>query len=194
MAIIVSNTITIAISTEIQVKDNRTGSSSVPEALQILDLIYLALYTVEFILKVYVAPVRYWKSSYNQFDFFILAVSYLQWIIGMMSVDVLNFTFLRVLRALRGLRAFRSISFVRSLQIIINALVTTIKRNVVDLVLLLLLFMYIFGVTGKQLFGTSEATPDSKELWGTLGSSFRVLFVYVTVCLVFAFFERVIIY
>lgn len=181
MVIIISNVITIAIETEMQTKDPILGNANVPQFFSIIDLVYLALYTVEFVLKVYVAPIRYWQSSYNQFDFVILVISYFQWVFGMMSTQTLNLTFLRVLRALRGLRAFRSVSFIRSLQIIINALITTIKRNVVDLIMLLLLFMFIFGITGHYLFGESNDTPKSKELWGTLGSSFHALFVYVTV-------------
>ena len=43
-----------------------------------IDYVFLAIYTAEFILKIYAEPKNYWKSSYNLFDFIVLAISYVQ--------------------------------------------------------------------------------------------------------------------
>ena len=43
-----------------------------------VDQLFLAIYTVEFVLKIYAEPKNYWKSTYNLFDFIVLAISYIQ--------------------------------------------------------------------------------------------------------------------
>ena len=64
-----------------------------------LDTIFLAIYTIEFCLKVYAEPKEYWKSSYNLFDFAILALSYLQVLLDNLKVDEGS---LKILRLFRG--------------------------------------------------------------------------------------------
>ena len=91
-------------------------------------------------------------------------------------------TFLRVLRALRALRALRGISFIRSLQVLVAALRTTVSE-VLNLVLLLALLMYIFGIMGYYFFGSAEyalGTGRSTEDWDSLSSGCMSLFVFVT--------------
>ena len=64
-----------------------------------LDTIFLLIYTVEFCLKIYAEPKEYWKSSYNLFDFGILALSYVQVLLDNLNVDEGS---LKILRLLRG--------------------------------------------------------------------------------------------
>eukprot|EP01049_Picozoa_sp_SAG25_P005094 SAG25_NODE_338_length_9538_cov_22.622630_6_plen_108_part_00 len=66
-------------------------------------------YSAELALKIYAYPCSFWLSRYNQFDVFILLISYLQYVGGLGA----GVTFLRVLRALRALRALRGVAFVR---------------------------------------------------------------------------------
>lgn len=65
----------------------------------ILDAIFLTIYTLEFMMKIYAERTAYWKSSYNIFDFVILALSYVQVILDQLDIgeNILN-----VLRLLRG--------------------------------------------------------------------------------------------
>ena len=86
-----------------------------------LDIAYIAIYTFEFLLKIYADNAGNWRNNYNRFDFLILIISYFYLVQDMggntaadSNIDV---TFLRVFRALRALRALRSISFVRPLQV-----------------------------------------------------------------------------
>lgn len=65
-----------------------------------LDEFFLAIYTMEFLMKLYAEPRGYWKSSYNKFDFSILALSYVQVIMHKLNVGDKILTPLRLLRGL----------------------------------------------------------------------------------------------
>ena len=39
---------------------------------------FLAIYSLEFVLKVYAEPINYWLSAYNLFDFIVLVISGVQ--------------------------------------------------------------------------------------------------------------------
>jgi cation channel sperm-associated protein 3 len=79
---------------------------------------------------------------------------------------------------LRSFRAFRTISFIRALQVIVSALILTIRKGAVDILILLFLLMFIFGVLGHYLFGL-DGTAATKANWGTLGDSIYTLWSYV---------------
>ena len=44
----------------------------------IADYVFLAIYSLEFLLKVYAEPIGYWLSAYNIFDFVVLVISGVQ--------------------------------------------------------------------------------------------------------------------
>ncbi len=69
------------------------------QLFQIVDELFLSIYTVEFFLKLYAEPKGYWKSSYNRFDFLILFISYIQAILDTINVGD---NVLKPLRLLRG--------------------------------------------------------------------------------------------
>nr|XP_008113723.1 PREDICTED: cation channel sperm-associated protein 3 isoform X2 [Anolis carolinensis] len=45
--------------------------------LEVTDLIILAVYTTEFLMSVYLDPVKYWQDGYKRFDFIVLLIAYL---------------------------------------------------------------------------------------------------------------------
>ncbi|KAI9140113.1 Ion transport protein-domain-containing protein [Paraphysoderma sedebokerense] len=144
-----------------------------------LDGIFLSIYTIEFVLKIYVEPKRYWRSSYNRFDFFVLSITWIQWLLTLFSLELGNVAFLKVFKSLRALRSFRSIASIRRLQVIVNALLRTLRKNVLDIIACLVCIMFLFAVMGYYLFGVDELKGD-KENWGTLGNAFMSLLLYVT--------------
>ncbi|XP_033114150.1 cation channel sperm-associated protein 3-like [Anneissia japonica] len=146
----------------------------------VTDEIFLAIYTLEFILKIYAEPIRYFYSSYNLFDLFVLVISYVQVILVNVATGSTNLSALRVLRALRTLRTLRTVSFVKGLQVLVTALLDTIRNSVLNVVLLLFLLMFLFSIMGYYFFGYKETNSD-KENWGDLGSAMLTLFSYVTV-------------
>eukprot|EP01006_Ploeotia_vitrea_P009496 TRINITY_DN22379_c0_g1_i1.p1 TRINITY_DN22379_c0_g1~~TRINITY_DN22379_c0_g1_i1.p1 ORF type:complete len:472 (+),score=205.37 TRINITY_DN22379_c0_g1_i1:92-1417(+) len=145
-------------------------------AFEVADLVFFTIYLVEFLLKVYVEPIGYWKSNYNRFDFLIVLTSCFQFV----RIDGLDIGFVRVLRALRALRALRSISFVRALRVLVNALIKTLG-SIRDILFLLLLIMYIFSIVGFYFFGVGGAGTSAAEDWETLGAAMYTLWVYTTV-------------
>ena len=87
------------------------------EAFSALDYTFLAIYTLEFILKLYAEPIMYWKSGYNVFDFIILVTSIAQVVLSWARLGQSELKALRVLRALRTLRTLRTVSFIKGLQV-----------------------------------------------------------------------------
>jgi hypothetical protein len=168
MGTILSNCLTIAL-------EPITASGATPLEFQVLDLVFLAIYVFEFMLKIWDSPVTYWRSNYNKFDFVIVVVSVFEKIIA----SRLSGTSLRFLRSLRAFRALRTISFIRRLQVVFMALVDTIKNNAVHLLVLLFLGMFIFAVLGRYLFGVN-GPQDVLDDWGSLPSSLYSLWVMVT--------------
>lgn len=69
------------------------------QLFDILDYVFLAIYTAEFFIKVYADSKGYWKSVYNVFDFVILALSFIQVIMDQLNVGD---NILGVFRLLRG--------------------------------------------------------------------------------------------
>lgn len=135
---------------------------------------------MEFILKLYAEPKDYWKSYYNLFDFTVLFISYFEITIHSFLTHEkhVNIEGLKILRAFRTLRTLRTISFIKGLQILVKALVDTIHRWLINIILLLLLLMYMFGVMGYYFFGTGDHA-DTKN-WGSMSKAMLSLFTFVS--------------
>ena len=98
MGVIVLNSLVIGFETVEEWKQAHTN------VFKALDEFFLAIYTMEFLMKLYAEPKGYWKSSYNRFDFSILALSYVQVIMDELNVGDKILTPLRLLRGLCTLR------------------------------------------------------------------------------------------
>lgn len=94
MGVIMINALVIGLETMDSLKKSNK------HIFQIVDELFLSIYTVEFLLKVYAEPKGYWKSSYNRFDFLILFISYIQAILDLINVGD---NVLKPLRLLRGM-------------------------------------------------------------------------------------------
>lgn len=77
------------------------------------------------------------------------------------------------------MRTLRTISLVEGLQVLVTALIDTIRNSVLNVVILLVLLMVFFGVVGYYIFGY-EDTGD-KVRWGDLSTAMLTLFAFVTV-------------
>ena len=105
---VIVNALTLALETDEALK------MDYGEVFEGFDSLYLAIYTIEFLTKIYAEPVGYWTSAYNWFDFFVLIISFTQ--AQMIWSTNSSFDALRVLRAMRTLRLLRTISFIKGLQ------------------------------------------------------------------------------
>ncbi len=124
------------------------------------------IFTIEILIKLYVYGKNFFKDGWNNFDFILVAISWIP--------TGGAFSSFRAFRVLRALRALRLITRLQKLRIIVQAIIESIP-NVGWASLLLLLIFYIFSIMGTTMF--SEAFPD---FFGTIGKSMYSLFQIMT--------------
>ena len=130
------------------------------------DYILLWIFTIEIAMRfIATKPTKnFFKSSWNWFDFLIVAAGHL----------FVGAHFITVLRILRVLRVLRAISVIPSLRRLVDALLMTIPALGNILILMSIIF-YIFAVIGTMLF--AGVAP---EYFGNLQLSLLTLFQVVT--------------
>lgn len=128
--------------------------------------ICVIIFTVEILIKLYVYGKNFFKDGWNNFDFILVAISWVP--------TGGAFSSFRAFRVLRALRALRLVTRLQKLRIIVQAIIESIP-NVGWASLLLLLIFYIFSIMGTTMF--SEAFP---EFFGSIGKSMYSLFQIMT--------------
>lgn len=137
-----------------------------------LDLFILIVFTIEVIVKILAEgkkPWKYFMDSWNIFDFTIVAVCYLAFVVP--SIDA---SFVAVLRLARILRVFKLVTAVPQLQMLVGAMLKSIPAMGYVGILLSLLF-YIYAVMAVFMFGENDPLH-----FGTLHKSMLSLFRVVT--------------
>ena len=121
------------------------------------------IFTIEISIKLIVYGTSFFKDGWNNFDFILVAMS---WIPtgGVFSS----------FRAFRILRTLRLVTRMQKLRVIVQAIIESIP-NVGWASLLLLLIFYIFAIMGTTLFG-----EQFSEYFGTIGKSMFTLFQIMT--------------
>ena len=128
-----------------------------------LDHLCLAVFCLELLVKMYCYRLRFWKSGWNLFDFFVVAVALLPGA-GVWAV----------LRTLRILRVLRLLTVVPSLRKVVAAFIHSIP-GLSGVVAVMAIFFYATAVLAARLFG--ETHP---EWFGSLGKSLYTLFQVMT--------------
>jgi hypothetical protein len=166
---------------------------------RVMNLLFLSVYVLECSLRILTDPIGYWLNGYNIVDVCVVVIFTAEWVISMYFTNFVtpNLTFLRIISGgrddcdmrikcvthkktgLRALRAIRIVPHYRQLEVVVNALLNTMKTNVVDVLVLLFLVIFIFGVIGHYMFGEDETKLYSFYEWNTLGTAFYTLWVYV---------------
>eukprot|EP00116_Pleurobrachia_bachei_P005873 sb/3466135/ len=142
------------------------------EIIEMMDSLFLAIYTMEFVLKFSVKPRAFFFNGFNCFDFVVLILSYSQ--IILVHTGSANLGVFKVLRSVRALRPLRSVSFVGGLQVIVSALLTVLRSTFLHVMMLLLVIGFVFVIMGYYLF--SEAAEE----WNTFAKCALNLCVLVT--------------
>jgi len=119
----------------------------------VLNKIFLAIFTVEMLLKLYgLGSDQYFQSKANIFDFVIVVCSY--------GIELFQFhrdiSWLRVFRVLRLLRLVQR---AKGLKVLVQTLIYALP-SLTNVVLLLFLIFFIYGVLGMGLFG---GTPHNES-------------------------------
>lgn len=118
------------------------------ENLEALDTIVLALFTIEVALKVFaegLRPWRYFKDSWNMFDFLVVAASY-------MPFDTSQVAMLRLMRLLRLLKLVRALP---KLRILVISLLQS-AGAVGYVMLMVMLLFYLWAVVGVLFFADND--------------------------------------
>jgi voltage-gated sodium channel len=131
--------------------------------LLLIDLLILAVFVIEILLRIYVFRLDFWRDPWSLFDFSVVAIALIP-ASGPFAV----------LRALRVLRVLRLLTMVPSMRRVVGALLAAIP-GLGSIGVMLLVFYYVFAVIATNLFG--EAFP---EWFGTIGHSFYTLFQIMT--------------
>lgn len=128
-------------------------------ALETLDDVFTACFALEAVLKVlslgFVLPLStaYLSDPWNVLDFGVVLVSVIDVAFFKYSTsqDQQGLESLKMLRAMRCLRPLRMISRLSGMRMVVNSLLKALP-GVVNVVLVMLSLMLIFGILGVQLF------------------------------------------
>lgn len=160
-AVIVANAIVLGLETY-------PGIMAEYEALLVgLNVSFYLVFVVELALRIASygrRPQDFFTSGWNVFDFVI---------IGAAAIPVVREQ-TQLLRLLRLARVVRLIRFLPDARMLILTVVKAIP-SVFSMVILTLVLMFIYGMTGWSLFG--EELP---ETWGTISQAMLTLFILVT--------------
>ena len=132
----------------------------------IIDQIFVWIFLIEVLLKLFVYSFRFFKDGWNVFDFIIVGISLVP---GNSAVSCF-----RAIRTLRIFRTARLFGRVKNLRMIVNAMLKALP-NLGWLFLILMLIFYIFAVFSTTLF--KDVAPDQ---FGSLFTSFYSLFSLMT--------------
>lgn len=130
------------------------------KALDILNYVFAAIFTVEFILKATgFGLIKYFSSPWNCLDALIVSVS-IACVFGNEKLSVF-----RSLRTLRALRPLRAISRLEGMRVVVNALFAAIP-GIGNVLLVSLLFWLIFSILGVHLFAGKfyKCVDENNEL------------------------------
>ncbi|XP_078349240.1 sodium channel protein 1 brain-like [Oculina patagonica] len=116
------------------------------KTLEILNYVFAAIFTMEFILKaIGFGLIKYFSSAWNCLDAFIVSISLA------VVFENKNLSVFRSLRTLRALRPLRAISRLEGMKVVVNALFAAIP-GIGNVLLVSLLFWLIFSILGVHLF------------------------------------------
>ena len=130
--------------------------------LFILDRLFMAIFIIEMIMKIFAFGKKFFKSGWNVFDFMVVAISsvpFASWFI--------------ILRTFRLFRLLRYVNKFTRLKQMINTFLALLP-NFMAMLLVMAVFVYIFAVMAVCLFG------DVFIEFSNLGSSLFALLQVVT--------------
>lgn len=133
------------------------------ETLLLLDKVFLSIFVIEIVLRIFVYRLNFFKDPWSLFDFAVVAIALIP-ASGPLAV----------LRSLRVLRVLRVLSMVPSMRRVVSALLGSLP-GLSSIALVLVLIYYVFAVMATKIFGA--AFP---EWFGSIGASFYTLFQVMT--------------
>ncbi|XP_078393282.1 sodium channel protein type 4 subunit alpha-like [Cetorhinus maximus] len=119
-------------------------------ALESGNTVLSIIFIIEAILKVTALnPMAYLRNGWNTFDFIIVLLTCLEWVLSTINIPTLK---LSMIRSLRMLRVFKLAKNWKTLNTLINIIFKSLKE-MGNLTLIVIIVIYIFTVIGMQLVG-----------------------------------------
>ncbi|NP_001401321.1 cation channel sperm-associated protein 3 isoform 2 [Rattus norvegicus] len=143
---------------------------------EISELFFVSIYACEFLMKVYVDPITYWKDGYNILDVVILVIITIPYFLRKIKGN--HFEYLHFADGIQSLRVLKLISYSRGIRTLIIAVGETVY-TVASVLTLLFLLMFVFAILGFCLFGNADRGDLTN--WGNLAAAFFTLFSLATV-------------
>eukprot|EP00559_Dactyliosolen_fragilissimus_P005912 CAMPEP_0184862664 /NCGR_PEP_ID=MMETSP0580-20130426/7087_1 /TAXON_ID=1118495 /ORGANISM="Dactyliosolen fragilissimus" /LENGTH=372 /DNA_ID=CAMNT_0027360617 /DNA_START=254 /DNA_END=1372 /DNA_ORIENTATION=+ len=156
------NAILMALATFQTIKQN----ASAVDAFEIIDLIFLIIFTVESAMQLFYHGPRLFLNGWLTFDLIIVALSW-------------AFAKFQVIRSFRVFRALRLITRIQALKVLVEALLAVIPR-IGAISFLLILIFYIFAVMFTSLFKETSQQHMDPDYFGRLDKSLFSLFQFLT--------------
>ncbi|XP_045432710.1 cation channel sperm-associated protein 3 [Pipistrellus kuhlii] len=143
---------------------------------EVSEILFVAIYSAEFYMKLYAEPIGFWKNGYNLLDVMIIVVISIPYTLR--KVKGKHYPHLKIGDGIQSLRILKLITYSRGIRTLITAIGQTFY-TVASVLILFFLLMYLFAILGFFLFGD----PDEGDLenWGNLASAFFTLFSLATV-------------
>mmetsp|Transcript_7040 Transcript_7040/g.10352 ORF Transcript_7040/g.10352 Transcript_7040/m.10352 type:complete len:1813 (+) Transcript_7040:1-5439(+) len=127
---------------------------SLVRSLEIANYVFIGVFTVELILKLYGLGISFFKDTFNILDMLVVIASYLELIFSGVS----SFS---VLRSFRLLRIFKLLSW-SSLRSMTDTIIKSFS-SIFYLSIILMLFLFIVALIGMQTFsGKMDLIPTGK--------------------------------
>ncbi|KAI8913208.1 Ion transport protein-domain-containing protein [Gorgonomyces haynaldii] len=149
-------------------------SKNVYDTNQILTLVFLGLYIVDFLLKS--TQAGFYKSMRTLLDIFVIAM----YVIVIHSENTIpdyeNNPWIRCARGLRMMQLLRIVSLFRSLEVVVDALISTMLSGIVDAMVILALTAFIFAVIGHLVFSNDGQYAYG---WNSIPESILTILVYM---------------
>ncbi|KAL6482626.1 hypothetical protein MHYP_G00074980 [Metynnis hypsauchen] len=179
---IMLNTVLLGVEAEISNKPDLSLANAV---LSSINWVVVAIFYLEITLKWMVDFWKFWRNSWNIFDFILTFLSVLPEIIMSFSGATTKATgVVKVLRTFRVLRALKITSKFRQVRLTLLAITKSIKY-LVPVFLLLLILMYIFAVTAIELFKEQTQYDAENLTYGKsfegISNSFNTMFILLTI-------------
>eukprot|EP00966_Prymnesium_polylepis_P151052 3489561-Prymnesium_polylepis.1 len=129
------------------------------DLLELSNIFFTSIFALEMILKLLALGfASYWRDAFNRFDGFIVIISIAEIVLERFDLPLDT----QPLRAFRILRIFKLLRSWKTLQRLLSAFLNSLYA-MADLVLLLLLLIFIFGLLGMQLFGNKFVAPTFEQ-------------------------------
>ena len=118
---------------------------------ELTNFFFVVLFTFEMFFKMYALGIQfYFIPLFNRFDFFVVISSILE--MSLTMTNIIPPIGMSVMRCIRLLRAFKVTRYWKSLQRLLQSLISSIEA-IASLLVLLFLFLGIFALLGTQLYG-----------------------------------------